>query len=801
MRFSLGIGLALMLLTGIVVLSFGHNDALILGEEDLNDVRATDQLIITGHNPANTSQTLVIRIDDSAKPSYAERINLERAVPPGDFKLSQHIAGLRKPNGQLLQRNTLQHLEVFRLGDTNDLKLQHASFERATPLPEGSIGWDLGDDQSALWPGFKRITANFPGIAGTHLLEIDRGRRQQAAEALTTDGIRGIDSLQLPLPAGNWEITLWVYDRSEWDYYPHALHREIRANGQNVLRQHLSPQDWIQDSYLAGRNREYQPGDAVWNLYGEQAQGRIRFPVRVGEDGLRLELTGDHADAGFIAAILAEPAGSTAAFDQVENARAQWWTENWRIHSQATLDEDHFQLRGIKLQQTLARGSVGQVLFTLEDGSLDTTPTLTLRTPRFDNAELNSTLRWGRWQLRRERLSGSLLAPNANHLRADASLPPNNGLPRRLHVEIHVPHETPAGRYEGELIVRSGERLLREKFTVTVPDITLPALDRPIGVYLERPMQFSWFQETQHQREQAFNCDLNYLRQLGLSGISPGLSTPDTPAHQAEMLQQVAQVEAAGFTPPYLAYHPFKRLQNQLGTLDAVGKIKQVDQTLMDQSLSPLLWSIADEPSNPGEPNDMEKIHRYARSYTPTSQLAGHLNNPADIPHAALIDIALVNSGFGVDLSDLRRLRARQVTPWFYNMENLRSASGFYLWRTNTQGYMQWHARMPTAAPYNPTDGREDDVQFLYATAEPCPSAHDVDLRLFELVEGINDLRWLLWLEQQTEHDPAARELSQQLNREIPTRWRTMLNTQSSQLNNWRARIIALSETNRATQD
>jgi hypothetical protein len=52
---------------------------------------------------------------------------------------------------------------------------------------------------------------------------------------------------------------------------------------------------------------------------------------------------------------------------------------------------------------------------------------------------------------------------------------------------------------------------------------------------------------------------------------------------------------------------------------------------------------------------------------------------------------------------------------------------------------------MPTAHPFDPTDGREDDVQLLLPNIKVCspPAIHS---GLLAIRQGINDHRWLNWL-------------------------------------------------------
>ena len=140
-----------------------------------------------------------------------------------------------------------------------------------------------------------------------------------------------------------------------------------------------------------------------------------------------------------------------------------------------------------------------------------------------------------------------------------------------------------------------------------------------------------------------------------------------------------------------------------------------------------------------------------------------------------LYDVVLANPGFGVDAADLARIRQRGAEPWFYNMPDHRLAAGFYLWRVGAGGYLQWHARMPSADPFDPTDGREDDYQFLYPEPASCAAVPDVDARLLALAEGITDLRWLRWLEQRAHHEPRAAALLAGLRDAIAPTWETAL--------------------------
>ena len=105
---------------------------------------------------------------------------------------------------------------------------------------------------------------------------------------------------------------------------------------------------------------------------------------------------------------------------------------------------------------------------------------------------------------------------------------------------------------------------------------------------------------------------------------------------------------------------------------------------------------------------------------------------------------------------------ARMRPRGYYNTGRPRLTAGFYLWQVEAEGYLQWHARMPTADPYDPTDGREDDFQFLYPAVAPCDES-EISEGVIALSEGIGDLRWAMWLDAAAQNNKEARELQDEL--------------------------------------
>jgi hypothetical protein len=677
----------------------------------------------------------------------------------------------------------LQQIIVFAGSDDANIELASARIRLPEPLPAGAMGWDLGPPDSAVWPGFQRLTSEHAMLRGQHLQAVDRGQRKQAADALTRDGIRGIEQLHLPLPEGHWRITVWLRDSGEWEYLPHPLERYIDVNERRVYQQQQSPDQWVAEEYLRGHQQLLTPASDSWNLFGHRPRQQLSFEHHSSGDGITLNFSGQQPEAGFVAALLAEPASSAAAYQHVTQQQATWWRQNWPVANWP-------QPLPLTKIGTLTRITTANnwVRIRLQvKASIADLQNIEWHAPSREGLRLNAALRFGHWRLRRSSLSSTLLKPDDDWLRASPPVISSN-THQRLEVLLYVPKQTPPGNYHGQIIIGHQQWPLQ----VTVLPMHLPEPDRPVGVYLETPVHFQWFEQQHPGRvQQALVCDLSFLRGLGLTGIAPPLATPSSAEQRQRLQQQLTLVQSLGFLNPILAYTPFKRLVAQFDLPTAFQRLHDTDRWLRQQGLTPPVWVTADEPSNPSQQQHPDQQQRYGQLLAPNSQRAGHLNHHQDDVYTSAFDLALVNDGYGLNEQRLRAFKPGSV--WLYNLnDHIRLAAGFFLWRSSAGGYLQWHARMPTADPFDPTDGREDDAQLLYPMAVPCPITPDIDASLLDLAEGIQDLRWLLWLEEQALKGGAAKQLLNDIKAAIDDNWWIAKQLSHAQLQLWRQRILAL---------
>jgi hypothetical protein len=516
--------------------------------------------------------------------------------------------------------------------------------------------------------------------------------------------------------------------------------------------------------------------------------------IEVKNGKLNIELSGSGTDAQYMAAVLVEPGGTNRAISKIISQQKERFSETWRVAKK--IDRHSFNKLRLEISSSSAIKNVAPdssvvmdfMLFAAQD---DADPLIIFSPPGFAGNYLAGELRYGHWRFERPNASATLLRPTQNHLRGDLdNIKLIKAVPRRLNIHIRIPKSTPQGSYSGNIQVMSHGEFVTRNFTINVLPVVLPPVEKPIGIYMEQAPHLTWFRGQGKQRKTAKLCDLNYLRKVGLTGIAPPLATP-TKGKNREFLAQMRQLKAVGFKNPILAYTPVKRLLRRMSAQKNAEQIHETERQLKAQGLPKPLWAIADE----AHKNQLQQIKSIAQAmhhHNPNIKVAGQLNNPRQSVLLPDLDVALVNPSFGVDTSDLDRLRAADVSPWFYNMPQPRLAAGFYLWRTGAEGYLQWHGRMPTADPFDPTDGREADIQFLFPTINPCPKTPDIHASLFQIIQGITDLRWLLWLESQVDENDKAKILRDKIYNEIPQTWSGVLNLQDNQVDQWRDQIMTL---------
>ena len=762
----------LLLLLVLLLPAAAHADARLT--IDLPD--AQTDIVVSGRNATSAPLAVTLRIDDRPSPDYANRVNEERTLPPGPFSFRVRLGSLVTPRGRKLDRATAWRAIAF--APDGGIDFAPLRLEAPPPLPDGLHGWYFGPDWSVPLAGLIPVQPDNPGVSGPHVDSVNRPG---------TDPVLGrgmhLTRFVTSLPPGKWHVTLWTEDPGAWETLPPVIEQRIRLNGRDIFTVRRSFADWVDQRYFAGRAREADPGRPPFDSLGAWRGGRISGTATVGADQqFMLEMAGFPQAATHIAMMIAAPEGGDDGVAAVENIRAIRFAETWPV----LVPPPPLPTPGLPAPEPAVTVRGGHAILRIQATVAITA--IATASLEWDGPSLPARILWGQWRWRRPGANAAGLAFSATHLRADTEIPLRPDLARPL---VVIADGATAGQYRGHLRLRWPGGELSAPFSIQVLDIIPPASGAQVAAFLDFAPHLlgdpAWDRAPARKlaRAQAA-CDLATLRDLGLAPLMPpvGRIDEDLPGAVADL-----QAAAALGPGPIIAYAPLRALP----AAEAARMIARAEAAANAAGLTDIAWSLADEPAYNGTFADAAATAQRIHAIAPGARFAGHFNDKRDAALLPALSIVTVNPGYGADASDITALRAAHVRPFLYNMPSPRLAAGAYLWRSGADGLIQWHARMPTADAFDPTDGREGDVQFLWPTPGICAEP-DFDADLLSLVEGAEDLKWFAWLNAATPRDPRAAQLRRRLWDSIPSRWGNAERVATNAAL-WRDEIIALART------
>lgn len=734
---------------------------------------ATSDLVLLGRNDAAAPRTVVIRIDDQPDPDYAHRANVERTVPPGPFTIRLRLGDLRTPRGVALSIPMLRRALAF--GPDAGLHLDALSVEQPASLPDGTMGWFFGPAYAVPLRGFHSVDPSDPALSGPAV----RLMQRVSQDPLLRWGMR-FTRFETHLPSGRWHLTLWTEDPGEWETLPAVLERRIRVNGADIVLERRSEEEWVRTRYLAGRDHEADPDHPPWEALGARRGGRVDADVTLDDGRLVLELAGHPQAATHLAAMVASPASDPdRAVRAVEAERARRFAEAWpqAVAPPHAAEVRDWTVTGSDRAIVIPGGHA--VLRWMVQAPEDAEFALLVDRPAVGL--------WGQWRWTRATPEATNLSLLPRIWRRDIErIPIRKGLPRPIALIIPIPADASPAEHIVPISMQAGSRTIRRDVRIVVVRAQQAGTASRVGVFLDFAPHLA-FSVADARRQAA--CDMDTLRSLGLTALAPPLSTP---SDNLEAFQADLRAAAARFAPPLIAYAPARRMQAASGAANAAGWIARANAAARAAGLPTPIWTVADEPSAAGTTDLAVDLIRRARLADRESQFAGFLNDPSDRRISQQLDLVAVNPRFGLDTATVAAMSARGQSIWLYNMPHPRLGAGFQAWALGAVGLMQWHARMPTADPFDPTDGREGDVQFLWPTLQVCGPA-DLDDDLLELVAGAEDARWLTWLDQRVQDgNPKAKTLQRTLREAVNQTLSETASQSRFDPDLWRARIAAL---------
>src|SRR5262249_3545269 len=155
-------------------------------------------------------------------------------------------------NKRVLDHANIRQIFLFDNDGGSQVQIKRLVLEPAPTLPAGAVGLSLGATTSPLFAGFTRVAPGDPRIEGQVTTVLSPGD-----DPLIASGMRGVTKLRIPWSGGRARVSLWTEDVGEWEFLPFATARRITINGRNVVDEKRTPQQWIEQRYLQGRDLEY----------------------------------------------------------------------------------------------------------------------------------------------------------------------------------------------------------------------------------------------------------------------------------------------------------------------------------------------------------------------------------------------------------------------------------------------------------------------------------------------------------------------------------------------------------------
>lgn len=772
-------------------------------------IDASMNLVISGVNPNTAEILIVLRLDDANSSDYYSRVNIERQIAPGPFSLDFSLKGLHRSDGELLDLASLKKITLF-YGQApdenfNNIQLNTVFISKVEPVPgsvllsentgetpfrntTGALVLDFGSESSSLLKGAQQVTDKRHSFQQITLTGNLRGVNRPGPDPWLRDGIAGIDQITIPVNqeavkhSRFWRLTLFREDIGEWENLPKQMNLDIKINGKLYGGQHnfKDARDWYHNAYLSFYRKV--ASDDPW-IDIVRHRGLVQqYPIEISEAMLKkgsldIHLQGNSPQQRYISGLVFEPmdAGVQSFVSEVNRRRENYFKQHWH-HVDVTeeIRKNIAESNKTAISQ-LALNQPYSLQFPITIPAVEGSDEFFIRidTPKQLPFNIETRIAAPQWIRTGSHFRLEKRYRYANELaqidKKKQSLTPGDYL---LHLFIYPEKQllpTDAGAYPLEVVRVSASGHHAEKTLVKhsldVLPVHLPLPEQSVGVYLDQNPALNGFESFKPFQMAQTYCDLTFLQKTGIKALAPPFVTPVS-HQQSAWQQQLALYRKFYPDQEILAYTPFKRLSQWLKE-DVLRSRLEAVQPDYD-----LYWSIADE----AQQQQFAEINNNARllhSASRFAKTAGHLNHPNQKPLLKSLDLVLINHGFGVRKPDIARFKnegdGQSNKLWLYNMPRFRLAAGAFLWHSGADAYVQWHGRMPTANPYDPTDGREADYQFFPPQPEVCHTVPDVDLRLFELMTGYTDLAWLTWLQQQ-ENDE-ARQLIRKIRRSIGDDW------------------------------
>ncbi len=788
-----------------------------------SDWSAFNTLVMDVYNPGDDVVSFGILVKDKpGGHGYANRYDGQFALRPGYNKFVFNVTGLKTNDGRRpMDLTQMMELAIFLVGpkQATPLYFDHIRLERAAGSEiVGMQRFDFGPEKSEVWPGFMEVTDKTRfrddlGYGWHDIVGLD-AQDCRYPDALFRDWVRGKGTFKVNVGVGRYVVYMMLEDPGFWEYYQNYQERKIFAQGELVGHETMSPETFFRDYYFAHRDHEDLPGADVFADYVQRRFVWRRFEVNAPNGQLSVRFESSDAYANTLSALIVAPLDKDEAvqgyLENLDQERREFFEGMYveRIpkfdplsdEMRAAFEDQGFVVFHQWIDETMFPGFVprpeqvtdtvtltgypgGSEPFVLGVYPLGDVGAVVVETTDLvgdDGSLIPANQIRSRVVQYKLKLGGANVYTVRGEMlrdgsRADVAM----SVTRFFWMDVNIPPQTPPGTYRGvaRIVQEHSGQAQAVNVVLTVLPFVPDEADIPIGLFYAPPPQFDWYAQTKDQKWNAIERQLKDMRDHGMNTMAMGF------APSVKQIYDHGQVELdVKFLTDFLyAYRHFGFTQSisgygMIGVFHAIRKQTEGNATLFEKALvdafeqinsharlltgRDMVMGLADEVSNTGL-EGIDSVIAAAKILKEAGVNAtGYFNNPQDEKIFPYVKTATINNGMKISPDLLARAKKTNTDIWFYNIGQNRLTFGFYLWRTEAKGQVQWHYQLPAVDPYFDLDGRESDYCASYPSLEG-----PINTVWFELAKaGIDDYRYLITLERMIgdPETPAAAKQSAQ---------------------------------------
>lgn len=180
--------------------------------------------------------------------------------------------------------------------------------------PAGVVALDFAPADAKVRQGFTRVLTNDPIVAGKQLQAI---RRPGDDSDLLADGIIGVEKISMPMPDGEYRVTLMTESIGDAITSLSPFGERIIANGKSFNVSQATPDAWLRQSVLSNS------GLSGFQTATERQGGAMTVVVRVtgGKLDMGFDMGSGAALKTYLTGMLVEPVNRPSVFTALPEVR------------------------------------------------------------------------------------------------------------------------------------------------------------------------------------------------------------------------------------------------------------------------------------------------------------------------------------------------------------------------------------------------------------------------------------------------------------------------------------------------